>query len=62
MNPRRRSMCPECVLVIAVAIAAATPPMDVKAFLERTFERLAKPGKTLQREAKESIRYGHQPD
>jgi hypothetical protein len=56
-------MCPECVSVIAVAIAAATPPVVVKAFLARTFERLATPGKTLQsREAKESIRYGHQPD
>jgi hypothetical protein len=56
-------MCPECVSVIAVAIVAATPPVALKTFLERTFERLAAPGKTLRsREAKESIRYGHQPD
>jgi hypothetical protein len=38
-------MCPDCILVIAVAVAAATPPGVVKAFLARTTERYITPGK-----------------
>jgi hypothetical protein len=37
-------MCPDCISVIAVAIAVATPPSAVKAFLGRIGERLAMPG------------------
>ena len=36
-------MCPDCISVIAVAIAVATPPSAVEAFLGRIAERITLP-------------------
>jgi hypothetical protein len=41
-------MCPTCIWIIAVAVASAPSPVAVKAFLARSVERIAKPGKNLE--------------
>jgi hypothetical protein len=48
-------MCPDCISIIAVAVAAATPAGVVKAFLARTTERISP-------QAKENFRHDYQPD